>query len=150
MRTFLEKTKYISLIGVFFLLIASLEAFAWGTLKAVESLVEIVQTGGKGAQIAVTLIEVVDAFLVAIALYIFAVSVYEMFIADLSLPDWMVAHNLAELKAKLSSVIVLVMAVKFLEKLVEWKDPAATLQFGLSIAVISVVLIALSYFGKKD
>jgi uncharacterized membrane protein YqhA len=54
------------------------------------------------------------------------------------------------LKAKLSSVIVLVMAVKFMEKMFEWKDPTATLQFAASITLISAALVALSYFGKKD
>jgi uncharacterized membrane protein YqhA len=48
---------------------------------------------------------VIDAFLIAIALYVFTVSIYELFVADLNLPDWMIAHNLDELKAKLSGII---------------------------------------------
>jgi uncharacterized membrane protein YqhA len=39
---------------------------------------------------------------------------YELFINKLALPDWMLAHNLHELKSKLGGVIVLVMVVKFL------------------------------------
>ena len=72
------------------------------------------------------LIAVVDVFLIATVLFVVAVSLYEMFIGDLKLPEWMVAHNLYELKSKLSGVIILVMAMKFLEKLVDWKAPQDT------------------------
>jgi uncharacterized membrane protein YqhA len=62
----------------------------------------------------------------------------------------MLAHNLYELKAKLSSVVVLVMAIKFLEYLAEWKDAQNTLFYGISIAIVAGMLIAFGYFGKKD
>jgi len=45
---------------------------------------------------------------------------------------------------------VLVMAVKFLEKLLEVKDASSLLQTGIATASMSAVLIAFGYFGKKD
>jgi uncharacterized membrane protein YqhA len=92
----------------------------------------------------------VDSFLIATAILIFAVSLYELFIGPLELPGWMLAHNLYELKAKLSSMIVLVMGVKFLEKLLESKDANDLLRTGIATALMSAVLIAFGYFGKKD
>ncbi|MFM8368923.1 MAG: YqhA family protein, partial [Chloroflexota bacterium] len=68
----------------------------------------------------------------------------------LDLPEWMLAHDLYELKTKLSSMIVLVMAVKYLQKLIEIKDGQELLQRGIAVAVVSVALIAFGYFGKKD
>ncbi len=62
----------------------------------------------------------------------------------------MLAHNLYELKTKLSSMIVLVMGVKFLEKLLDVKDPAGLMQIGIATALMSGMLIAFGYFGKKD
>jgi uncharacterized membrane protein YqhA len=61
-----------------------------------------------------------------------------------------VADNLHDLKAKLSSVIILVMAVTFLEHIVEWKNPRDTFYFNLAVAVVSAALIAFSHFGAKD
>jgi uncharacterized membrane protein YqhA len=75
---------------------------------------------------------------------------YELFIGEINVPEWMLAHNLYELKAKLSSMIVLVMAVKFLQKLLDTKDANDLLLRGLATAVMSAVLIAFGYFGKKD
>ncbi len=150
MAKLLEKSRYLALIGVLALLVSALAAFAWGVLKTGYAIQLIAASLGQDAIITVELIEVVDAFLIATALLIFSSSLYELFIGELGLPAWMLAHDLHELKAKLSSMIVLVMAVKFLEKLAVVKDPAGLLQIGVAIALISAVLIAFGHFGGKD
>ncbi|MBK9924583.1 MAG: YqhA family protein [Anaerolineales bacterium] len=150
MGRLLEKTGYLAYIGIISLLLASVVAFGWGAVKTFNAIMLIITSYGKDSSIAVSLIEIVDSFLIAIALQIFSVSMYELFVGKLNLPDWMLAHNLHELKTKLSSVIVLVMAVKFLERLVEWKNPNDLLFFAIAISVVAAALIAFSYFGKKD
>lgn len=146
----IEHARYIALIGVIALLITSLAAFGWGALKAMKAIQLILTSGGEAADIPLALIEVVDGFLIATALFVFAVSLHQLFIGASNLPEWMCARNLAELKTKLSSVIVLVIVVKFMEHLLEWSDPAGTLQYAVAVAVVSATLIALAYFGKKD
>lgn len=150
MKTILEKSRYLAIVGVISLLVAAVAAFAWGTLKTVHAVLLVIETLGSDAAITIEFIEIVDSFLIATAILIFAVSLYELFIGDLDLPEWMLAHNLYELKAKLSSMVVLVMGVKFLQKLVDYKDTADLLRVGLSIAAVSAVLIAFGYFGKKE
>jgi len=150
MSRLLEKTRYLGIIGVAFLLLASVAAFGWSAVKTVKVITLIFTSYGQDSYIAVLLIELVDDFLIAIVLQILSVSMYELFIGKLSLPDWMLAHNLHELKTKLSSVIILVMAVKFLEHLVEWKNPIDSLFFAIAVSVIAAVLIAFSHFGEKN
>lgn len=150
MGRLMEKTRYLGYIGVFALLFAALAAFGWGVVKTINAISVIVASYGKDPYIAVLLIELVDSFLIATALYVFSVSMYELFIDKLALPNWMLAHDLHELKDKLGGVIVLVMVVKFLEHLVEWKDPNGSLLFAISVAVVSGSLIALGYFGRKE
>jgi uncharacterized membrane protein YqhA len=150
MKYVLERSKYLALIGVIALLFAAIAAFVWGTLKTVDTISLVLSSLGRDKAITVELIEIVDSFLIATALLIFSVSLYELFIDKLELPDWMLAHDLYDLKTKLSSMIVLVMAVKFLEKLLDVKDPEALLQIGAATALMSAVLIAFGYFGKKD
>jgi uncharacterized membrane protein YqhA len=150
MQTFLKTTRYLTLVGVISLLLASLAAFGWGAMKTFKVIITILISYGQDAYIAIALIEIVDSFLIATALLIFALSMYELFINKLDLPAWMLAHNLPELKAKLGGVIVLVMVVKFLEHLVEWKNAYDTLLFGLAVSVVSGALIALSHFGKEE
>lgn len=150
MARLLEKTRYLAYVGIISLLLASVAAYGWGAVKTFNAITLIITSYGKDPFITVSLIEVVDSFLIAIALQIFSVSMYELFVGKLSLPDWMLAHNLHELKTKLSSVIILVMAVKFLEHLVGWENPNDSLFFALAVSVVAATLIAFSHFGKKD
>ena len=150
MKTILEKSRYLAFIGIISLLVAALAAFAWGPLRTFHAVMLVIESLGADASITIEFIEIVDSFLIATAILIFAASLYELFIGDLDLPDWMLAHNLHDLKAKLSSMVVLVMGVKFLQKLVDYKDAQELLHVGLSIAAVSAVLIAFGYFGKKD
>ena len=62
----------------------------------------------------------------------------------------MLAHNLHELKAKLSGMIVLVMIVRFLEELLKGKAAQDLFYTGVAIALVSAVLVAFSHFGGKD
>lgn len=150
MGKLLEKTRYISIVGVISLLLASVAAFGWGAVKTVGTIIAIVASYGKDPFIAVSLIEIVDSLLIATALFVFAVSMYELFIDKLALPAWMLAHDLYELKNKLGGVVILVMVVKFLEHLVEWTDPYGSLLFALAVTLVSAALIALGRFGGKD
>lgn len=149
MKVILEQSKHFAWISIIALLIAALFAFLWGAVKTFDAVVIIVTSLGQDPLITFHLIQLVDVFLIAITLFILSASIHELFIGKLNLPDWMVAHNLDELKTKLSSVIILVMAVKFVQKLVEDKDPQELLLQGAAIAIVSGMLIAFSYFKNK-
>jgi uncharacterized membrane protein YqhA len=64
-----------------------------------------------------------------------------LFIYKLDLPEWLLIDNLSKLKAKLSDVIILFMAVKFLKRLIDGKSAIDTLYVGLAVAVVAGVLI---------
>jgi uncharacterized membrane protein YqhA len=150
MKVILEKSRYLAIVGVISLLVAAVAAFAWGALKTIQVVMLVIESLGKDPAIPVEFIKIVDSFLIATAILIFTVSLYELFIADIDVPEWMVAHNLYELKGKLSSMVVLVMGVKFVEKVLDTNDTTDLLKTGIAIAVVSAMLIAFSYFGKKD
>ena len=48
-----------------------------------------------------------------------AIGLYELFIGELTVPDFLRVETLHQLKARLAGVVILVMAVKFVEKLAE-------------------------------
>ena len=150
MKKFLASTRYLAVIGVVALLLAALAAFGWGVVLTVDAVILIAASLGHAAGITIALVEIVDAFLIATTLLLFSLGIYELVVGDLPLPDWMQIHNLHDLKSKLGGLLVLVMAVKFLEKLAEWKNGQETLFFALAIGVIAAVLIAFSVFGGKD
>jgi uncharacterized membrane protein YqhA len=149
MGKFLASTRFLVLVGVIALLVASLAAFGWGVVRTINAVIHVLSPTDDAA-ITVALIEVADAFLLATALLIFAYGLYELFISELKLPEWIQIHNLHDLEAKLGGILVLVMSVKFLEKLAEWKNASETLFFALAIAAVAAILIAFNVLGKKN
>lgn len=150
MKKILEYSKYIAIPGIISLLFASIAAFIWGGIKTFDVILIIINSSGKAPTISIALIKLIDSVLISVALFIFASSLYQLFIGTLDLPSWMLSENLYELKAKLGSMVILVMAVTFLEHLVEWKDPVGTLYFGISVAIVSGMLAVFSYFLKSS
>lgn len=114
MAKLLESSRYMALLGTFALLVSALVGFVWGVIETVRGIILLLTTTGTSPEMAVVLIETVDIILISTGLLFFAVSLYELFIGDLSLPQWMVVRDLNALKNKLSSIIILVMAAKFL------------------------------------
>jgi uncharacterized membrane protein YqhA len=139
-------TRYLALIGVVFGWIASLTAFAWGAIKTVKVVIALVTGHLDG--MAVALVGVMDAFLIASGLLIFALGLYELFVGELALPDWLVFHDLDELKGKLAGIIIMVMAVSFLERLETTGDAREILYSGIAVALVSATMIALGYKHK--
>jgi uncharacterized membrane protein YqhA len=147
MQKLIEKSRYLALLAVLSLLITASLTFVLGALKTWQAGVKIVMSKGQDPLILIYLLQIMDVFLVATVLFVFAASLYEMFIGRLDLPDWASAHSLAELKVKLGGALILVMAVTFLEHLMEWRNPQETLLFAIAIAVVAAILIAL---GKNE
>ncbi len=150
MKRVLESSRYLAIFGVVSSLVASAAAFIWGGYKTVETIIALIRTQGDDPLTAVSFLELMDKFLIAAGLYIFAVGIYELFIDDLELPAWLAVHGLHTVKSRLSSIIILLMAIVFLERLIPWQDPQGTLMFGIAIAVVSAMLIAFSWFGEKE
>ena len=150
MKTILERSRYLALIGVVPLLVASIAAFVWGLLQTFQIVMLVISSLGTDEGITVGFIKIIDIFLIATATLIFTLSLYRLFIGEINAPEWMLAEDLYELKEKLSSMLVLVMAVKFLEYFVEVKDSGELLRRGIAVALVSAVLIAFGYFGKRN
>jgi len=152
MESVISKSRYLVLVGVFASLVASLLTFVWGAYKTAMVVLHIYESvAGQGHAIRVELIAIMDIFLIATVLQIFAVGLYVLFIGKAELPPWFECDNFHDLKVVLSRVIILVMAVTFLEHLVDWQSASETLMFGAAIAVVMAALLAYGRLSaKKD
>ena len=150
MSRLLGSLRYLALVAVFFSALAAVGAFVWGAIKTVKLLVALIRTGGSYETANVGFLEMMDAFLIAAALLIFALGMYELFIGKLELPGWLHIRNLHDLKAKIGGIAILVAVIAFLERLMLWQDAQDNLYFALAIGIISAVLIAYSHFGGED
>lgn len=150
MKSLLESSRYLAIIAVLGSLLSSAALFLWGGYKVFSAVTKIIADPNKSAEITSSFLVVIDTFLVAVTLLIFAVALYELFIGDLDLPEWLVIHDLFALKEKLSSVIIVFMGILFLEELVSEPDGQKLVLRALAITLVSGALIALNRFiGQK-
>jgi uncharacterized membrane protein YqhA len=98
----------------------------------------------------VSFILILDIFLIGAVLFVFAASLYELFIGDLDVPEWLKIKSIDQLKSKMIALVVLVMGITFLEHLVDWVNAQATELFGIAIALVSLVLVFLYRSGGKS
>lgn len=142
-------SRYLMLVGIVGLLAGALEACFWSAVS-IYHVFEALLRGEQYASGVVGLLHMLDAFLVAAVLLLVAIGTYGLFIAPLDdVPEALVAPSLDALKAKFSSVLVLLMSVTFVEHLVAWTDPWSTLVFGGAIAIVAAALIAYSRWSQR-
>jgi uncharacterized membrane protein YqhA len=92
---------------------------------------------------------VIDVYLLAMVLYIFALGLYELFVGKLEVPEWLKIETVEQLKAKLASVVILFVAISFVKVLVDWKNPIDTLLLAASTGIFVVALVTY-YRAKAD
>ncbi len=150
MNWLVEKSRYLVVIGVLSLLLQAVIAFLLGVYKTFELVNKIVFGSSSDDFSIVLFLKCLDLFLVATALLVIAVSLYELFVVEkLEVPEWMLVRNLNELKAKFGFVIVPIIAVKFLEKMLEAKEAVDVLYYGVGISLVIGALVFFSYVGGK-
>ncbi len=149
MKKLLEQSRYIVLIPVLTLLIAAVATALYGAMETYLLISHALHSTVFPDTFAISMIKLMDTFLISVVLFIFAIALYELFIEDLNLPPWLIINNLYDLKNKLGGVIILVMAVNFLNHFVEWQQTAALLQAAIALMVVSATLIAFNYFESK-
>lgn len=150
-RRILAASRYFVIIAVLGSFLAAVALIFYGGLTTINILIEVFAhatfTVAGAKHLAVECIEVIDLFLLATVLYIVALGLYELFI-DENLPvlPWLVITNLDDLKAKLTGVITVSLAVTFLAYVVEWDGNTNILALGVSIGL---VLFALSFLLSR-
>ena len=150
MKTIIEKSKYLSLLAVITLLLTFTLSLFWGVAQGVQAWGKIILSLGQSPDIILSILKLIDTVLVSIVLYILAASVYKLFVSEVELPSKLVARSVPELKSKLSSLIILVMAVHFVEVIFEEGITGLEKVWqAIAISLVGIVLIAFSYFGAS-
>lgn len=150
MRWLIEKSRYVAYIGVLVLFACSITAYVLSVYKTVKTIGAIALADVKDDLALVALFDCLDTVLVATAMLVISVSLYELFIGELKVPDWMLVRNLDELKSKLSFVVIPVMSVKFLQKLLMGENSLDTLYYGVGIALVIGALAYFNFVNEKE
>ncbi len=136
----------LTVIPVAVLILAGFGAFAYGVAVFIHSIDAIVRHPFPVShQVGYFLLDI-DLFLIGVTLLISAVGLYELFIREIpddqaaSLPAWLQIRDLNDLKGRVIAMIILVLAVSFVETAVDSPDGRQLLELGGGVALVIVAL----------
>jgi uncharacterized membrane protein YqhA len=147
-------TRFVVLIGVVAVLLISAALFVVGAIQTVVSIWSAIQAATQGqsntTDLTVQFLQVVSTVLKAVVFYLIGVGFYSLFIAPLNLPVALGVETLNDLEGKVASVIVVIMAITFLEHFIQWQQAAETMQFGIAFALVVGVLVLFQWNAHKE
>ena len=147
-------TRFVVLIGVVAVLLIAAALFVYGAGLALWTIWLVVQGILAGQQssadITVEFLEIVSAMLKAVVFYLVGVGLYSLFIAPLNLPVALGVETLNDLESKIVSVIVVIMAITFLERFIQWQQATEILQFGIAFSLVTAALVLYQWHAHRS
>lgn len=151
MKSFLENSRQIVLLGIIGTFLAALALFLFGFAGVLSAIWQGVTVASPFdydnlKELSIVLIQAIDIFLLATVVYIIALGLYELFIDDaLDLPHWLEVKTLDDLKARLLGVIIVLLPVTFLGQLVQWKGGQDIFWLGLAVGAVLLAIAATQF-----
>lgn len=139
----LGKARLLVIVAVVGVFLQSLATYAWAVARTGKFMLDLVRTSAwQQDDTIVELLEVLDLYLIGTVLLITAIGLHELFVGPLEVPEWLIIKDFSSLKSKIVDVLVLVIGIKFLEKVVRSKEAIDVLWVGLGSGAVMAVLIA--------
>lgn len=138
MRHLLNRSGLIVQVAVLGLFVTTAATFGWAIFRTGQFVIDLLDGGLADDQLLITLLEVIDTYLIAVVQLIFVIGLYELFVGDLDVPAWLEVSSLDDLKKSLIDALIVVLAVKGIEKFVAAKEPLDALYYSGSIAALVV------------
>jgi uncharacterized membrane protein YqhA len=152
----LTASLWLALLPVAFLLLSALATFVYAVAALFNTMGQVADHPFPAGHHIGALLLVFDLFLIGSTALISAIGFYELFIGDIRvggrdlLPGWLAMHDLNDLKSRVVSMIVLVLAVTFAEEAVGIPDALHLLEFGGGITVVIIGLTAFLRWGQHN
>jgi uncharacterized membrane protein YqhA len=151
----LSMSRIVVVVPVIVLLLSAFTSFAYGTSVFVRSVSGVVDDAHLTSHNIGFLLLLTDLFLVGATLMIAAFGLYELFITGtdagrpkLPLPGWLRMDDLSDLKARVISMIILVVAVTFADVAVVTEAGPEILYLGGAVALVIAALTGFLRFGN--
>jgi len=130
-------------------------AFAYGVDVFVSSVAGIIESPSSVSHKLNLFLTEIDLFLIGATLIVAGFGLYELFIDRITpggshrpLPGWLEMKDLNDLKARVISMIILVVAVSFADVVVHFGQGIQVLYLGTGVAVVVGALTAFLRFGS--
>jgi uncharacterized membrane protein YqhA len=140
LRRILESSRFLAIIAVIGMLATSLATFGWSIARTVLFVSELFDGKWRSDIQVVSLLKVIDTYLLALVQLIIAIGLYELFVGSLNVPEWLRIESLDDLKKSIVDILVVFVAVKGIEGLLKQGSALQALTFVGAAASLILVL----------
>jgi uncharacterized membrane protein YqhA len=139
------RTRFVVLLAVVSVILLAIALFAVGTVIALQGTwraVTSIATGDvEGTALSVEMLEIVSIIQKAVVFYLIGVGLYSLFIAPLNVTTALGISSLNDLEIKIVSVVIVILAVTYLEHFIRWQEPVEIVLYGFSLAIVVAALV---------
>jgi uncharacterized membrane protein YqhA len=154
LASLIGRSRFVVLIGVGSVLLLAVGLFILGAIQALTTLWHAGQAMLRGdvadTSLTVEFLSIVSVMLKAVIFYIIGVGFYSLFIAPLNITEALGVDTFQDLETKVVSVVIVIMAVTFLEHFIAWQQPADTLMFGAALALVVASLVLFQFYSQRS
>ena len=153
-ESFLWNLRYVVILAVILSVLASITLFVIGSWDILHSIVfqnPLTNNISHNNNLLFKIISSIDLFLIGIVLLIFGFGVYELFISEIDIArdkfadSTLKINSLDQLKNKIIKVVIIVLIVKFFEKILKLTPNFNTPQ-DLLLLSVSILAICLGFY----
>lgn len=150
MRRLIEISRFAVVVPAMSSVIGGIVLMILGSIGILKATVDTVLVRAPLKETIVSILTSIDSILLGTVLLVIGYGLYELFVdTNLEIPEWLEINTLDDLKAKLTGVIVAIIAVVFVGLLVETKSSNDVLNYGIGAGAVVLALGAFSYATKK-
>ena len=142
MKAVVERLRFVAILAVIGFAVTAAATFGGSIAKSVKLIADLIDGQWSDELAVVRVLEVIDSYLLAVVQLIVSIGLYELFIGELSVPDWLRVSSLDDLKKPIIDVLIVFAAVKAIEGLVKADKPLDGLIIAGSYAVVMLSLTA--------
>lgn len=147
------RSRYVVLLAALAVMLVAVSLFLLGTYLAVvntwDAWINVIDGNVDSTELTVVFLEIVSVMLKAVVFYIVGIGFYSLFIAPLNLPVALGVETLNDLETKVISVVIVIMAVTFLEHFILWEDALNMLQHGATLALVVASLVLFQFYNHR-
>ncbi|HLS86749.1 MAG TPA: YqhA family protein [Burkholderiales bacterium] len=148
------RSRIVVVVAVVAVLLCAFSLFLLGAFLAAEAIWQawggVIGGEEESTEVTIRFLEIVTVMLKAVFFYLIGVGLYSLFISPLNVTVALGVETLNDLETKVISVVIVIMAVHFLERFILGADARETLQHAGALALAVGALVVFKFLAHRE
>ena len=148
------RSRIVVVVAVVAVLLCAFSLFLLGAFLAAEAIWQawggVIGGEEESTEVTIRFLEIVTVMLKAVFFYLIGVGLYSLFISPLNVTVALGVETLNDLETKVISIVIVIMAVSFLERFIERRDPMEVLLTAGALGIGTAALVFFKIYTNKE